>query len=337
MKGSPLRISIVAILMAIAVVKIAGAAIAASSTTVGFNAIGTDVGWERNDIGGFSATAKYLPGFAYHDPAGYYTSTVSNLMYFSLGSPDSLNNIPLKNYTVYLWYSYRLNSHTTPLYNLLQLYGTLPESGPVDTGRVYSASISRTVSSEISFGTEELGLKAGQSVTVEAGVSDPARVLVSVYQSVDQPSVTASDINNLQSMMLTSRKISDVLSIDTKGSNAITLAPDSNWKFRYLGKITVTPYTDRVPRFMDLGALIASGDDEANYVDNTLHDGVYVVAVVVANYYKAETSWDHGWRWPPIYRHTTLNEPKNMITFIFGDNSQRIGDDGYLWFYKVIN
>ncbi len=48
--------------------------------------------------------------------------------------------------------------------------------------------------------------------------------------------------------------------------------------------------------------------------------------------YKKDTHW--VWGFPP-HRVTVVHKPVNMITFIFGDNGQKIGDDCYLWFYRA--
>ncbi len=32
---------------------------------------------------------------------------------------------------------------------------------------------------------------------------------------------------------------------------------------------------------------------------------------------------------------TVIHRPVNMVTFIFGDNGQKVRDDCYMWFYKV--
>ncbi len=208
-----------------------------------------------------------------------------------------------------------------PQYNLLQLFDSIP-NGYVDTGVVYSYSFSYTVSSSFSFGTDELGLEAGQSVGINYGFSEPARIYIGVDQRPYQKVYTATDIYNLEYD----------LAEGTTGSHVIYLSPNNNWKLRYLGKITVVPYTDKVPTYMDLAAILATDNWAANYTDNYLYDGVYIVAVVVAHYYKKDTHW--VWGFPP-HRVTVVHKPVNMITFIFGDNGQKVGDDCYLWFYRA--
>ena len=34
---------------------------------------------------------------------------------------------------------------------------------------------------------------------------------------------------------------------------------------------------------------------------------------------------------------TVVHKPANIITFILGDNDEKIGDDCYMWFYRVDN
>ena len=320
MNGRWLRVGVLLALSAMIFVR-AAPAIATYAESGSFNVIGMPMAWEENNAGKFQVTAQYSPGLAYHSPSKYYGSTVSNIIHFTLNSPQELNNAPLKNYTIYLWYSYRHHSRETPQYNLLQLPKSMP-NGYVDTGQVYSYSLSYTVSSGASFGTDELGLEAGQSVGMSYGFSEPARVYVHVDQNPYQKEYTAAEINKLQTHIVGS----------SEGSNVIYLAPDNNWKLRYLGKITVTPYTDKVPTYMDLGAILASDNWAADYTDNHLHDGAYVVAVVVAHYYKKDTHW--VWFWYP-HRVPVIHRPVNMVTFIFGDNGQKVGDDCYMWFYKV--
>ena len=76
---------------------------------------------------------------------------------------------------------------------------------------------------------------------------------------------------------------------------------------------------------------------KAWYRADTLKDGVYIVAVAVASYYKTTTHIGWDW-WPPHpYRYTVVHKPANIITFILGDNDERIGDDCYMWFYRVDN
>jgi len=332
MNGRWLRVGVLLALSAMILVR-AAPAIATYTGSGSFNVIGMPMAWEENNAGKFQVTAQYSPGLAYRPPSKYYGSTVSNIIHFNLNSPQELNNAPLKNYTIYLWYSYRQNSYEIPQYNLLQLPNSIPQ-GPVDTGLVYSYSVSYTVSSSVSFGTDELGLEAGQSVGMSYGFSEPARIYVRVDQNPYQKVYTAAEINKLESKMIHV----DKKNVNTTGSHPIYLESDNNWKLRYLGKITVTPYTDKVPTYMDLAAVLAADNWAANYTDNYLYDGAYIVAVVVAHYYKKDTHWvitDWNWIIPLPHRVTVIHKPVNMITFIFGDNGQKVGDDCYMWFYKV--
>ncbi len=326
------RVGIVVFILAALVLKTAPVLGNYTNAGAGFSVVGTRIGWEENYAGDFGTTVYYLPGFAYNNPSRSDDTSYSNVLHFKLESPKELNGAPLRNYTIYLWYSYRKNSRTTPLYNTLQLVDKYPPKD-TETGRVYSYSISHTVSSQVSVGTEELKLEGGRTISISYGFSVPAKIHVGMDDRPYQQVYTATDINQLQGKLVKSKK-----HVDTSGSNVIFLASDNNWKLRYLGKITVTPYTDKVPTYMELAAILGSNNWAANYADNMLEDGVYIVATAVASYYKTTTHW--GWAWTPIphpYRYTVVHKPANIITFILGDNDEKIGDDCYMWFYRADN
>ncbi len=315
MNGRWLRVGVLLALSAMILIRAAPAIVAYTNSdpSTGLTTIGTELGWEANSANNPNNVVQvsYAEGFAYN-PSKVVTD--SNILSFYIETPKDEYEAKLQNYTVYLWYSNSIHSTQAPPYNTLLLYGTTPE-GIADTGKVYTYGRTYMTSFQLSFGSKKLKLQVGEDVGFSHSVSIPASVYIGPDWHRSQEIYTVNEINQLEDNI-------------TKGKNGfwVYLGGSNAWRLRYLGRVTVTKHVGNIPTHMKFGVILDTGGTQASYVDNELHDGVYLVVIVLANYYSGHPFYEF---WESGHKAVLGN------LFILGDGGARWGYDIPLWYYSV--
>ncbi len=315
MNGRWLRVGVLLALSAMILIR-AAPAIATytySNPDTGLTTIGTSYDFEANNAtSSFNVYVAYAPGFAYNYNS--QTPTVANILAFHLDSAKDAYGGKLQNYTVYMWYSNRIYSTQAPLYNTILLFASHPW-GILYTGGTSTYSNMHEVSFSVSFGVKKLKFKGGAIIGESHTVSVPLSVDVEPYWMNSQNIYTANQITQFEKKLI-------------KGKSGFYIYPgnSNNWKLRYIGKITVTKNKGDMPTSFKLAAILAVGNKQASYVDNTLHDGPVLIVLVVADYYSGHPFYEF---WESDHK-AVLED-----LFILGDGGQKYGYDTPLWYYSV--
>lgn len=274
---------------------------------------GVSIGFESRTFRNVYAQLEYPAGIPYDKT--YPTASTPYPVSHQFRIPSSINlgfmtdALP-KYIKVYYYYSYRFSSTTSPYEGLLKII-TVKPYGIILSPTQGSFTWSSTVQS--SFGASALGLQAGASVSFTYGYSVPAMIDVDYYRPVYQNVVTASDISQAQTSQCLSTTSCD------PSSDIIRLGSNPNWKLRYMGYFIIRPYNiQSIPLTYDSVILrLATDNQDANVVDNQMHEGIYIVLYVLVYYEDND--------WPGT--GSTLR----IITYILGDDNQYNGNDLYLW------
>jgi hypothetical protein len=270
------------------------------------------IGYESRTLQGVFVQFEYPAGLPYNP----YFPSASTL--YSMGMQASLpENFDLgccKHPTrralfIDIYYSYRNYWTTDPEDQLIEIMTTHPW-GEVESPTQGSFSWGGTV--QASYGTSMLGLQVGESVGLSYSYTVPALIEIQFWRMEPQSLVTATSVYNSQMAVC---EYDDACWV-------IALSPIDSWRLRYMGLILISPYNvEELPHTIDgLQIELAVDNGKASTVDNSMHDGVYIIPVVDAYY--ADNVW--------LYAYADV-----IITYIFGDNSEASGNDAYLWFFAA--